>query len=46
VPGFEVPGLDRFFGVAGHPDAAKTWSLPNRYQLLRSGSAKAGKVSM
>jgi hypothetical protein len=46
VPGFEVPGLDRFFGVAGFPDAAKTGSLPNRYQLLRTDSLKAGKVSV
>jgi len=46
VPGFEVPGLDRFFGVAGHPDAAKTRSLPNRYQLLHTSSLGAGKVSV
>jgi hypothetical protein len=46
VPGFEVPGLDRFFGVAGHPDATKTRSLSNRYQLLRTSSLKAGKVSV
>jgi len=46
VPGFEVPGLDRLFGVAGHPDATKGWSLPNRYQLFRTGFPKAGKVSV
>jgi hypothetical protein len=41
-----MPGLDRLFGVSGHPDATKTGSLPNRYQLLRTGSLKAGKVSV
>jgi hypothetical protein len=46
VPGFEVPGLDRFFGVGGHPDAPRTRSLPNRYQLRRTGSRRAGKVSV
>jgi len=41
-----VPGLDRFFGVGGHPDATRTRSLPNRYLLLHTSSPKAGKVSV